>query len=366
MIKKQRQIFLCFFVVSSQLSLNSIITKFKDISMDAWNLTKESSGKKSVMKETLSIYFFRREVPAICRKKIVTIQERGDSVKFYIVDVFAENKFEGNQLAVCIPDREINQNEMLKIAREINFSETTFVMSGVRENGGYDVKIFMPDSEIPFGGHPTLGTAYVIGRLLETGQTDKIYLNLKVGQIPVMFDQQNAWMLQNQPEFGSIIDNETIEKILQIHRDDIDPQFPPQVVSTGLPSVIIYLKTMDAVNRCKINHLEYSKLLNEFGNVNLHVFTKETVNPENDLHARVFMFSAGFLEDPATGSSTGNLAGYLLEHNLFNNYEINLKVEQGYSIDRPSLLKIKASKLDGNFSIQVGGRVFAIAEGTWL
>jgi trans-2,3-dihydro-3-hydroxyanthranilate isomerase len=148
--------------------------------------------------------------------------------------------------------------------------------------------------------------------------------------------------------------------------DDINETFPAQVVSTGLPSIIINLKTLDAVNRCQINHLKYQELLNVFGHVNLHVFTKETVNPENDLHARVFMFSAGFLEDPATGSSTGNLAGYLLEHNLFKKDEVNLKVEQGYSIGRPSLLKIKACKSDSNYSIQVGGQVFVVAEGTWM
>jgi trans-2,3-dihydro-3-hydroxyanthranilate isomerase len=287
-------------------------------------------------------------------------------LKFYIVDVFAENKFEGNPLAVCIPDQVLEQAEMQKIAREINFSETTFIMSGLQDNGGYDVKIFMPDSEIPFGGHPTLGTAYIIRFLLEDKKADKIKLNLKVGQIPVTFDEKTAWMRQKQPDFGSIIDIETIAKTLQIDPDDINSEFPVQVVSTGLPSIIVNLKTLDAVNRCKINHLEYSQLINQLGNVNVHVFTKETINPENHLHARVFMFSAGYLEDPATGSSTGNLAGYLLEHNFFNSSEINASVEQGYSIGRPSLLKIKANKTDSDFSIQIGGNVFVVAEGKWL
>ena len=107
-------------------------------------------------------------------------------MKFYIVDVFAENKYEGNQLAVFLWDEEIEPAEMQKIAREINFSETTFIMPGLKENGGYDVKIFSPDSELPFAGHPTIGTAYVIKNLMEKTEKAEINLNLTVGQVPVV------------------------------------------------------------------------------------------------------------------------------------------------------------------------------------
>src|SRR4051794_16692964 len=127
-------------------------------------------------------------------------------MKYYIVDVFAENKYEGNPLAVFLPDKEIDTAEMQKIAREINFSETTFIMSGLKENGGYDVKIFSPDSELPFAGHPTIGTAYVIKNLLESTVKTEINLNLTVGQVPVVFEDQYAWMTQNQPEFGDKVE----------------------------------------------------------------------------------------------------------------------------------------------------------------
>ncbi|WP_232697433.1 PhzF family phenazine biosynthesis protein [Brevibacillus daliensis] len=287
-------------------------------------------------------------------------------MKFYMVDVFAENKFEGNQLAVCIPDGNIDEKEMQEIAKEINFSETTFIMPGLQANGGYDVKIFTPDSEIPFAGHPTIGTAYIIKRFLEDNKATEIKLNLNVGQVPVAFNEQYAWMTQNQPVFGPKIDIETIAKTLQIDSNDINTELPIQVVSTGFPSIIVNIKTLDAVNRCKINHQLYDELLEEIGNANLLVFALETVNLENDLHARVFMFTSGHLEDPATGSANGNLAGYLLEHNFFNSNEINYDVEQGYSIGRQSLLKVKANNKDGNFSIQVGGRIFVVAEGKWL
>lgn len=286
-------------------------------------------------------------------------------MKFYIVDVFAENKYEGNQLAVFLPDKEIDAAEMQKIAREINFSETTFIMSGLKENGGYDVKIFSPDSELPFAGHPTIGTAYVIKNLLESTEKNKIILNLTVGQVPVVFEDQSAWMTQNQPEFGNEVEIDRITSALQINKEDINTEFPIQVVSTGLPSVIVNLKTLDAVSRCKINHRAYGELLEDIGDVNLLVFTTETDSPENDLNVRLFMPISGYLEDPATGSANGNLAGYLLEHNFFNSNEINYRVEQGSFIGRPSILKINAKKTNDHFLIQVGGSVFVIAEGKW-
>jgi trans-2,3-dihydro-3-hydroxyanthranilate isomerase len=286
-------------------------------------------------------------------------------VKFYIVDVFAENKYEGNQLAVFIPDRKIETTEMQKIAREVNFSETTFIISGLQDNGGYDVKIFSPDSELPFAGHPTLGTAYVINNLLNRSESSEIKLNLPVGQIPVVFEDQYAWMTQNQPEFGPNVEIDRIVASLQINREDINTDFPIQVVSTGLPSVIVYLNSLEAVSRCKINHRAYADLLKDMGDVNLLVFTTETANPENDLNVRLFMPIPGYLEDPATGSANGNLAGYLLKHNFFHSNKINYRVEQGAFIGRPSLLKINAKKTDDHYLIQVGGQVIVVSEGKW-
>jgi trans-2,3-dihydro-3-hydroxyanthranilate isomerase len=286
-------------------------------------------------------------------------------VKYYIVDVFAENKYEGNQLAVFIPEGKMKQTEMQNIAREMNFSETTFIMSGLQENGGYDVKIFSPDSELPFAGHPTLGTAYVIKNLFDRSERSDIKLNLTVGQVPVVFEDQYAWMTQNQPEFGANVEIDRIADALQINREDINTDYPIEVASTGLPSVIVHLNSLDAVSRCKINHIAFEKLLEDIGEVNLLVFTTETASPENNLNVRLFMCNSGYLEDPATGSANGNLAGYLLKHDFFHSNEISYRVEQGAFIGRPSLLKIKAKKTDDHYLIKVGGRVIVISEGKW-
>ncbi len=288
---------------------------------------------------------------------------------FYIVDVFAEKKYQGNQLAVLIPQHKISAPEMQKIAKEINFSETTFIMTNKKSDGGYDVRIFTPDVELPFAGHPTLGTAFIISKILEKSDNEQILLNLGVGQIPVTFmqdDKSELWMEQKEPNFGAVVLPKVISEILHINETDINTNYPIQIVSTGLPAVIISLKTLDAVKKCVVNHEKYQSFIDDVIKANLLVFVPEVQKQDNDLHVRVFVDDIGFYEDPATGSANGNLAAYLLEHNFFNDTKIELRIEQGYEVHRPSLIKIKAEKINGKFRIQVGGKVFLIASGEWL
>lgn len=292
-------------------------------------------------------------------------------MRFYIVDVFAERKYEGNPLAVLLPKRALAAAEMQQIAKEINFSETTFIMSDQREeNGGYNVLIFTPDMEIPFAGHPSLGTAFVIHHVLDQQKSPLITLNLRVGPIPVSLadgETQELWMKQPQPAFGEPIDPAVIADLLQIGLEDIRTDFPILVSSTGLPSVIVPLKTLKAVQNCVIDHKPYKAFLENVADANILVFTEETVHEQNDLHVRVFVNDTGYYEDPATGSANGNLAGYLLEHEFMQSSEIRLRVEQGYAIGRPSLLHIAASKSSGGtFDIRIGGKVFFVAKGEWL
>ncbi len=288
-------------------------------------------------------------------------------MNFYIVDVFAEQKYQGNQLAVLVPDCELSVIEMQKIAKEINFSETSFVLSVKQENGGYDVKIFTPDVEVPFAGHPTLGTAYVIHKVLEGGQSKRVVLNLDIGQIPVSINKDELIMTQNEPSFGMIIKKtETIVNILKINNEDIDSEYPIQVVSTGLPCIIVPLKSLDAVKRCCVNHDKFNDFINHTYKSNLLVFSREVEDIRNDLHVRVFMDDTGFLEDPATGSANGNLAGYLLKYDFFQKNIINLRIEQGYSIQRPSLINAIAKKENEKYSISVGGKVQLVVKGEWL
>lgn len=285
---------------------------------------------------------------------------------FYIVDVFAEEKYQGNQLAVLIPSITISTEEMQKIAREINFNETTFILSGKQANGGYDVRIFTPDVEVPFAGHPTLGTAFIIQNFSENNESKQITLNLKVGQIPVNFEGEQLIMKQNPPEVGTIIpDQDIFTEILQISNEDIDSRFPIQVVSTGLPTLIVPLVSLDAVNRCKINHNAFQHFIDHVIKASILVFSTETKLPENDLNVRVFLDDTGFPEDPATGSANGNLAGYLIAHDFFESKKIEYRVKQGFQMGRPSILNIQAEKTQDFIQILVGGKVFLIAKGEW-
>lgn len=184
-------------------------------------------------------------------------------------------------------------------------------------DGGYNVRIFTADVEVPFAGHPTLGTAFVIRQFLQKDKTEDVFLNLSVGQIPVAFvddDQGEFWMEQNQPVFNEIIQPQVITEILHINEENIDTQYPIQIVSTGLPAIIVPVKTLDEVKKCLVNHNAWQQFLektDKMGLLSLLVFTPETIKKENNLHARVFVGDTGFFEDSATGSANGNLAAYL-------------------------------------------------------
>ena len=287
---------------------------------------------------------------------------------FYIVDVFTEKKYAGNQLAVVRDAAGLSDGEMQNITKEMNYSETTFILSDDQRNGGYDVRIFTPAEEVPFAGHPTLGTAYVIQQEIIKEPVEKIILNLKVGQIPVTFnykgkDKNVLWMKQIEPAFGQIIEPEQISDVLGINTSDIDERFPVQEVSTGMFFIIVPLKTLDAVKRAKVAKEKYFKLIENRQAKAILVFCPETYSQENDLNVRVFVDYYGIPEDPATGSGNGCLAGYLVKHRYFGKDQIDIRSEQGYEIARPSLLYLRAKNTEGQIDISVGGKVVMVAKG---
>ncbi len=290
---------------------------------------------------------------------------------FYIVDVFAEEKYSGNQLAVFRNAGDFSDAEMQKIAKEMNYSETTFILSDEMREGGYAVRIFTPEREVPFAGHPTLGTAFVIQREIIGKPVETIILNLKVGQIPVAINYVEGqadvlWMRQNPPSFGQVLDPQLISHVLSLDESDIDDRYPVQEVSTGLPFIIVPLKTLEAVKRAIVDKEKYFELIRDLEAKAILIFCPETYNPQNDLNVRVFADYFGVPEDPATGSANGCLAGYLVKYRYFGRDRIDLRVEQGYEIGRPSLILIRGEYRGGTVRVYVGGRVKMIAKGVFI
>ncbi|MGB7338731.1 MAG: PhzF family phenazine biosynthesis protein, partial [Phototrophicaceae bacterium] len=289
-------------------------------------------------------------------------------MKFYILDVFAEEKLAGNQLAVIRGNPSTAM--MHRWAQEMNYSETTFITSDTPTNGGYDTRIFTPEVEFEFAGHPTLGTAFIVREEIIQEEVDTVILNEKVGQIPVTFGADGVlWMQQKAPTFGTVYDVNAIADILNLLPDEIDAQFPIQEVSTGTAFIMVPIKTLASVQRAEVNLEAFKHLLNrtdrQLNADALFVFCPEALHDVNQIHARAFVHLHGVPEDPATGSANGCFAGWMAKYQYFGSNTVDVRVEQGYSIKRPSLLLLKAQEdqKTGVIDVHVGGRVQLIARG---
>jgi len=285
---------------------------------------------------------------------------------FYLVDVFAQEKYSGNQLAVIWGADSLSDAQMQKIANEMHFSETTFIQSKKQNTQAFSVRIFTPATEVPFAGHPTLGTAYVINRFITKNKTRQVTLGLKAGNIPVTFEQQDdkeiLWMKQLPPVFGKTYGIAQFQALLGLDASDIDSDYPILEISTGLPFIIVPLNSLDAVRRAKINQSIMSNFAKQTP-AGILVFAPETYRKDNQLNVRVFVDAFGIAEDPATGSGNGCLAAYLSLNRYFGGSELDIKVEQGFEINRPSQLHLKVKNEGAKLQIYVGGQVVFVAKG---
>jgi trans-2,3-dihydro-3-hydroxyanthranilate isomerase len=284
---------------------------------------------------------------------------------FYIVDVFAEQKYSGNQLAVFRNAAGLSTEEMQTIALEMHFSETTFILSDEPRDGGYDVRIFTPGEELPFAGHPTLGTASVIQQEIVGQPVEQVTLNLQVGQIPVTFDGDILWMKQVAPQFGETLEASQLAPVLNLDEADFDLRFPIEEVSTGLPHIIVPLKTMDGLKRARVDSERYFGLIENTWAKPIMIFCPGGYE-DQDLGVRMFAECFGITEDPATGSGSGCLAGYLVKHRYFGTETIEARTGQGYEVNRPSTLYLKATAKGDDIEVNVGGKVAKIAEGEFV
>ncbi len=295
--------------------------------------------------------------------------------RFVQMDVFSSRRLEGNPLAVFLDARGLTDAEMQALAREINLQETTFVLpreSAVEREHGVRVRIFTPDEEIPFGGHPTLGTAMLLRNRLMSGKTaapvSQIVLDLKVGRIPVAFTEENSGaafgeMQQVEPVFGQLHQRETVAALIGVSPAEISDEGPIQTVSTGLPYAIVplrNLRTLQSLNpdsRKVRAYFEHAADMTDF-----YYITRDTQDPAVDVRARG-LFSTG--EDPATGSAAGCAIAWMVRNGVVKSGQ-RIHMEQGVEMKRPSQIFARAEKQgDKILNVRVGGHAVEVMEGEY-
>ncbi len=294
---------------------------------------------------------------------------------YKIVDVFTDRAFGGNPLAVFTDGRGISGETMQAIAKELNLSETTFVLPPESSENTYRVRIFTPGVEMPMAGHPTVGTSFVLARekMIElTGDETVIRLEEIVGPIPVTLRSKNgvvnfAEMRQPLPTFGPrITDREAIARTLSLEPSALDERYPTEVVSCGVPFLFVPLKDLAAIRQIQFRREVWEKLMAGTGVNGMFVFTQETETTKGTVHSRMFAPGMGVQEDPATGGASGPLGSYLVRYGLVESGpEVKILSEQGFEMGRPSFIHIRIQQQNSEISgVYVGGEAFYMGEGT--
>jgi trans-2,3-dihydro-3-hydroxyanthranilate isomerase len=280
-------------------------------------------------------------------------------------DVFSSRQLEGNSLAVFSDGRRLSDAEMQSIAKEMNLSETTFVLprdSNVERERGIRVRIFTVQEELPFAGHPTLGTAFA---LRAESEAKEIVLELNVGKVPVRFEDKAGEpafgeMTQIDPTFGIQHDRQAVAQATGLRVEDFDDSLPIETVSTGLPYTVAPLKSLHVIQNLQINLPRATEYLQRTGGRFFYFVARETVDPKARLHARMLFYNG---EDPATGSAAGCTAAWMAAHGVAQPDE-RVLIEQGIEMKRPSRIFVRAARTDNRIvNVRVGGHSVEVMRG---
>jgi trans-2,3-dihydro-3-hydroxyanthranilate isomerase len=297
--------------------------------------------------------------------------------QFYTADVFTDVAFGGNPLAVLPDARGLTTEQMHAIAREFNYSESTFVFPPDDPKHTRRVRIFTPGGEIPFAGHPTVGTAHVlaaIGEIALDAPETRVVLEENVGPVPVVIRARDG-----KPDFAQLsvamlpkvsapaVSREALAAMLSLDTSELlDGDYAPQNVSCGQPLLLVPLRDRAAVSRSRLRLDQWEKSLQGTEPDMLLVFAAGGERPGSDMRARMYGPSVGVVEDPATGSANACLAGYLAARTPRDG-TLRWVVEQGFEMGRPSILEIEADKKNGQITgIRVGGRTVLVTKGELL
>jgi trans-2,3-dihydro-3-hydroxyanthranilate isomerase len=293
---------------------------------------------------------------------------------YRIVDVFTDKMFGVNPLAVVLDGRGVTDQEMQALAREMNLSETTFVLPPDDRANNFRVRIFTPGRELPMAGHPTIGTSFVLARekMVPTdGDTVTIRLEEKVGVIPVRLEMKNGapdkiWMTQLRPTFGPAFRNvDAVAEILGIDKAGIRSELPIEVVSCGMPFLFVPIRDLATMRRLKFNRDFCYRALGSLGVSEVFAFAMEVENAGSTVHSRMFAPELGVPEDPATGGASGPLGCYLVRHGLVPaKPTATIVSEQGMEMGRPSFIHIEITQeADEITSVKVGGQTVFVGGG---
>ncbi|MFD1735532.1 PhzF family phenazine biosynthesis protein [Bacillus salitolerans] len=297
-------------------------------------------------------------------------------LQYVLLDVFTDKPFGGNQLAVFLHCDDLSGDKMQTIAKELNLSETVFLFPPNPQNSDFTLRIFTPRMELPFAGHPTIGTAYLLGIMglvpVKNGVTT-ITLQEKIGAIPVELYSvdgqiQKVNMAQPIPKIVEEGHNKKrVAELLSLSEEDIDQHLPIQSLSAGIPYLYIPVKSLDAMKRIRFRTDIWNESFAGSEN-NKHIFTfcLETELKSTNVHSRMFAPAMGIVEDPATGSASGPLGYYLANHRIGEPIDETYYYvsEQGIEIGRPSLIEIMISKKGHETrDIKIGGTAVIIGEG---
>jgi trans-2,3-dihydro-3-hydroxyanthranilate isomerase len=279
-------------------------------------------------------------------------------------DVFTSDRLEGNSVAVVFDGRGLSDDEMQAIAREMNLSETTFVLpreSSAERERGVRVRIFTVQEELPFAGHPTLGTAFALRKASEL----EIALELNVGKVPVRFEDghgETAFgeMSQLNPVFGLRHDYDAVAQATGLNAADFDRSLPIETVSTGLSFTVTPLKSLSVMQHMRIDVASATEYLEKHNGKFFYFVSRETVDPAAGLHARMFFYNG---EDPATGSAAGCTAAWMVAHGIAKPDE-RVLIEQGVEMKRASKIFVRAAREgDRIVNVRVGGHAIEVMRG---
>ncbi len=291
---------------------------------------------------------------------------------YYLLDVFTDVPFGGNPLAVFTEASGLSSQQMQRIAKELNLSETVFLSPSVSDAADIKMRIFTPGMELPTAGHPTIGTAFLLlaTKMLTPKRKNTLLIEQQIGLTEISFDRQGdeitaLMMQQPHPKFEqNFEDKEFIASLLNIKVDEIYENYPCQVVNCGNPFLIVPIKTLAAMHKMQLSHELWQSVLEENHLTGLLAFSLKTEHAESLTHSRMFAPHLGIAEDPATGSAHGTLAAYLHNYQLADVSTLQ-QCEQGMEMNRPSFINIQVTTSEGKIDkIFIGGKSIIMGQGT--